>query len=148
MGIIKDITLTPLRIIPAGPGEVMHALKSNEASFQGFGEAYFSTIRNHGAKGWKKHLRMISNLIVPYGSIRFIFFDDRPGSTSYNELQEIILSKENYQRLTVPPGIWMAFEGQSDEINLVLNISSIIHDITEAENLPLINDIIPFTGFK
>jgi len=148
MGIINDITLTPLKIIPAGSGEVMHALKNSETSFHGFGEAYFSTVSNHTAKGWKRHLRMISNLIVPSGRIRFILYDDRPASSSFSVVQEIILSKENYQRLTVPPGIWMAFEGLSDETNMLLNISSIPHDPTEAESLPLKNDIIPFAGFE
>ena len=53
----------------------------------------------------------------------------------------------NLKVLTVPPGIWMAFEGLSDETNMLLNISSIPHDPAEAESLPLKNDIIPFTGF-
>ena len=147
MGIINDIMLTPLKIIPAGSGEVMHALKNSEISFHGFGEAYFSTVANHTAKGWKKHRLMISNLIVPSGKIRFILYDDRLGSPNFKELQEVILSRENYQRLTVPSGIWMAFQGLSDETNMLLNISSIPHDPAETESLPLINDTIPFTGF-
>jgi dTDP-4-dehydrorhamnose 3,5-epimerase len=148
MGTINDITLTQLKIIPAGSGEVMHALKNSETSFHGFGEAYFSTVNNHTIKGWKKHLRMISNLIVPSGKIRFILYDDRPGSASFKVLQEVVLSLENYQRLTVPPGIWMAFQGQSDNTNMLLNISSIPHDPSETESLPLKNDIIPFAEFE
>jgi dTDP-4-dehydrorhamnose 3,5-epimerase len=148
MGLINDILITPLKVIPAGSGEVMHALKNSEISFQGFGEAYFSTVDNHSAKGWKKHKRMISNLIVPSGKIRFVLFDDRPASTSFKMLQEVELSRDNYQRLTVPPGIWMAFQGKSDETNMLLNIASIPHDPAEAESLPLVNDIIPFAGFE
>lgn len=125
----------------------MHALKQHESSFQGFGEAYFSTVEKQAVKGWKKHMRMVLNLIVPSGAIRFVLYDDRPASKSFQTIQELILSKENYQRLTVPPGIWMAFQGISDGLNMLLNIASIPHDPTEADSLPVQNELIPFHGF-
>lgn len=125
----------------------MHALKQHESSFQGFGEAYFSTVEKQAVKGWKKHERMVLNLIVPSGAIRFVLYDDRPASKSFQTIQELILSKENYQRLTVPPGIWMAFQGISDGLNMLLNIASIPHDPTEADSLPVQNELIPFHGF-
>src|SRR6185312_3772256 len=136
MGTIKEVLLTPLRIIPGVSGEVLHALKEDESSFHGFGEAYFSTVQKDAVKGWKKHREMILNLVVPAGSIRFVLFDDRPDSKSFRTIQEVILSRENYQRLTVPPGIWMAFQGLEDGVNILLNIASIRHDPSEAENLP------------
>ncbi len=147
MGVIDEVKLTPLRIISDDSGKVMHALKQHESSFQGFGEAYFSTVEKQAVKGWKKHERMVLNLIVPSGAIRFVLYDDRPASKSFQTIQELILSKENYQRLTVPPGIWMAFQGISDGLNMLLNIASIPHDPTEADSLPVQNELIPFHGF-
>jgi dTDP-4-dehydrorhamnose 3,5-epimerase len=143
MGAIEGVTLTPLKIIEGGTGNVLHAMKAGESSFAGFGEAYFSTVLKDAVKGWKKHRQMILNIIVPVGSIHFVLFDDRSGSQSYRELQEIYLSKQNYQRLTVPPGVWMAFRG-IDEQNMLLNIASIKHDPAEAENLPLQNPLIDY----
>ena len=147
MGVINEVILTPLRIIPGDSGDVMHALKQNEASFNGFGEAYFSTVQKLTVKGWKKHRNMVLNLIVPSGVIRFVLYDDRTDSKSFQIFQEVILSKENYQRLTVPPGVWMAFQGLSDEKNILLNIASIPHDPSEADNLPVQNELIPYQGF-
>jgi dTDP-4-dehydrorhamnose 3,5-epimerase len=147
MGFIADILLTPLRVIRGESGNVMHALKQQEESFQGFGEAYFSTVVKNSVKGWKKHRRMILNLIVPVGAIKFVLYDDRLASKTYQTIQEIILSIDNYQRLTVPPGIWMAFQGVGDTDNILLNIASIPHDPLEAENLPVHNETIPYTGF-
>ena len=43
---------------------------------------------------------------------------------------------QHYQRLTVPPGIWVAFSGEGPGENIVLNIASIPHDPVEAETLP------------
>ena len=147
MGFIEDVVLTPLRQIKGDSGNVLHALKQHEESFQGFGEAYFSTVFRNAVKGWKKHRRMILNLVVPSGAIKFVLYDDRPVSPTYRSIQEIFISPENYQRLTVPPGIWMAFQGMGDQENLLLNIASIPHDPLEAENLPIQNDIIPYQGF-
>lgn len=148
MGFIEGVILTPLRVIRGESGNVMHALKAHEESFHGFGEAYFSTVNPRVVKGWKKHRKMILNLVVPVGAIKFVLYDDRPESLSFQTMQEIILSTDNYQRLTVPPGIWMAFQGYGENTNMLLNIASIPHDPLEAENLPSQNDTIPYRGFE
>jgi dTDP-4-dehydrorhamnose 3,5-epimerase len=147
MGELTGVTLTPLKIIEGSAGNVMHALKATETSFAGFGEAYFSSVQLDAKKGWKKHRQMILNLVVVSGAIKFILFDDRAESPSFRQFDEITLSLQNYHRLTVPAGIWMAFTGVSNETNLLLNIASIPHDPLEAENLPLENNIIPNYSF-
>jgi dTDP-4-dehydrorhamnose 3,5-epimerase len=147
MGSIEGVMMTPLRVIKGESGNVLHALKQREESFQGFGEAYFSTVNFNAIKGWKKHRTMILNLIVPAGAIKFVLFDDRSESATFGETQEIIISPENYLRLTVPPGIWMAFQGLGKSENILLNIASIPHDPLEAENLPVKNEYIPYPGF-
>ena len=129
---IKDITLTPLKIIDVPDGNVMHALRKNDLEFSGFGEAYFSEIQPNRVKAWKRHRRMTLNLIVPNGEIRFILFDDRPNSES--QFQEVKLSKKNYYRLTVPPMIWVGFQGLSMEESILLNIADIMHDPSEVDN--------------
>lgn len=146
MGTINGVLLTPLKIIAGDNGGVMHALKNNEPSFAGFGEAYFSTVNKGAVKGWKRHREMILNITVPSGCIRFVLFDDREDSITKGTIQEITISPKNYQRLTVPPGIWMAFQGV-DEYNMLLNIASIPHNPAEADSLPIQNEHIPFSGF-
>lgn len=141
----EGVGLTPIRIIPNINGDVLHALKATDASFSAFGEAYFSTIGFGKIKGWKKHTRMVLNVIVPVGEIQFVLFDDRRPNLSRSFFFEVALSRDNYQRLTVPPGIWMAFRGKGKEENLLLNIASIPHDPQEAENLPLENDYIKYS---
>jgi dTDP-4-dehydrorhamnose 3,5-epimerase len=147
MGTIHDVIVTPLKIITGESGDVMHALKNHESCFQGFGEAYFSTVKQGRIKGWKKHNRMTLNLVVPSGAIRFVLYDDRPQSRTFQAMHELTLSPDNYQRLTVPPGVWMAFQGLSENVNMLLNIANIPHDPEEAENLPVQNEQIPFRGF-
>ena len=128
---IKDIVITHLNIIDTPGGNVMHAMKENDNGYNGFGEAYFSYIKTGSIKGWKRHKNMTLNLTVPLGKIKFVLFDDR--DTENCEFQEVIISKDNYCRLTVPPMIWMGFQGLSKSESLVLNIANIAHDPKEVE---------------
>ena len=54
---------------------------------------------------------MTLNLIVPIGKIIFNFIDMRETSQTYNKRDIIIMSRDNYFRLTVPPNIIFAFRG-------------------------------------
>jgi dTDP-4-dehydrorhamnose 3,5-epimerase len=141
---IKDIALTPLKIIPGEGGMVMHALKASDNYFEGFGEAYFSTVDKGSIKGWKCHTKMVLNIVVPVGAIRFVVYDGREDSETVNTFNEFCLGTEfEYSRLTVPPNLWMAFQGVGDGLNLLLNLASIPHDPEEAKKLPTFNDYIP-----
>ena len=135
---LKYIKETNLSIIPLEKGNVFHALKTTEPDFQGFGEAYFSTINFHDIKAWKKHKKMTLNIVVILGVIKFVFFDDRQNSSSRGKFHEFILGpNKNYSRLTVPPGIWMGFQGSNAGENILLNIADIVHDPNEIERKEL-----------
>jgi dTDP-4-dehydrorhamnose 3,5-epimerase len=129
---IKDLITTPLKIISVEDGDVLHGLKKSESSFSGFGEAYFSEIYYNSIKAWKRHKLMTLSILVPTGSIRFVFFDDRNNNCTF---QEIIVSRDDYCRLTVPPMIWMGFQGLSHSTSILLNIANIEHVPDEAENI-------------
>lgn len=117
----------PSKVIPHPKGNVLHGLKRSDPGFVEFGEAYFSVVAGGEIKGWKKHLRMSMNLLVPLGSIRFHLRGDEGA-----EVEHIVLGQSNYRRLFVPPGIWMAFEGVGKSTNLLMNLASIEHDPTES----------------
>ena len=130
--LVEQAFVTPLRIIAHPKGDILHALKASEGSYQGFGEAYFSTIHAGDTKGWKKHLRMHMNLVVPVGSIAFYVHHEASGQT-----RTFILNHDNYQRLSVPPGNWLAFKGLSEGQNILLNLANLEHDPLEAINVDL-----------
>ena len=94
----------------------------------GFGEAYFSSVKQNMTKGWKLHKYMTLNLIVPYGEINFIVHDGINNRTLIEPLINVTLGDNNYSRLTVPPGFWVAFKGVGKGSNILLNIASIEHN--------------------
>ncbi len=126
---IEGVVVTKLKTITDDRGSVYRGLRRSESTFRDFGEAYFSSINKNTVKGWKLHRQMTLNIVVPVGSVRFALVRD-PGSERC-VFWEVELSLANYARLTVPPNIWMAFQGR-EESNLLLNIADIEHDPTEA----------------
>ena len=82
---------------------------------------------------------MTLNLIVIEGEVTFVIFDDRKNSRTNNSLFTIKLSLDNYSRLTVPPGLWVAFKGSGSQKNLILNLSDLEHSPGEMEKMSLDN---------
>ena len=126
------ITVTPLARIATAGGDVLHALKQQDQGFSGFGEAYFSLAAPGAVKAWKIHKRMTMNVVVPIGSVRFVFH--LQGVDAYR-VEDI--GADRYVRLTVPPGIWFGFKGLGASENLILNIADIAHDPAEVDRLPI-----------
>ncbi len=130
---IDGVIFTPLSIIDTVGGDVLHAIKTSDVGFSGFGEVYFSTVEPRAIKGWKLHREMVLNLVVPVGSVRFVIFDDRVDSKTEGQFSDFVLSRNNYGRLTVPPKLWLGFQGVYEKDSLLLNIANIPHDPDEME---------------
>ena len=139
---IENVYINSTKIINVDGGDIYHAMKCTDDGFNGFGEAYFSTIKFGVIKAWKYHKRMTMNLVVPVGTIRFVMYDERKDSSTKGMFQNVSLSRSNYCRLTVPPKVWLGFQGMSPGIAILLHIASIPHDPKETVNKDI--DEIPF----
>jgi dTDP-4-dehydrorhamnose 3,5-epimerase len=128
---VDQILVTPLRRIPLDEGDVLHAMKQSDAGYVGFGEAYFSMIKQGSIKAWKRHLKMTLNLVAPLGKVRFVFVDDAGG------VREEFAGENRYVRLTVPPSIWFGFQGLVAPQSMLLNIADISHEPEEIERKKL-----------
>jgi dTDP-4-dehydrorhamnose 3,5-epimerase len=139
-GLIEGVIVTPLRQISHPKGDVYHAMKCVDPGFMGFGEAYFSSIIQGLIKAWKRHSRMTLNLVCMVGKIHFVLYDGREGSSTFGRFMEVTLSPESpelYRRLTIPPGVWMAFIGVGEGKSMLLNVADIPHDPAEQVNIPI-----------
>ncbi len=125
---VDGIILTPLKQIIAPKGDILHIMKKSDTGFCEFGEAYFSTIHKGDIKGWKKHTQMTLNIVVPCGEIEFVIHNE-----ATKEFFRVVLSRDNYKRLTIEPGLWMAFKGV-DKNNILLNLASVEHSPDESIN--------------
>jgi len=135
---IEGVTLHPLKQISVPKGDLWHALKSTDEGYAGFGEVYFTQIACGETKGWKRHNRYVLNLVVLVGEVEFVIYDDREGSKTYGHFQSVRLTPNgNYQRLTVVPGLWMAFHGVAEGHSMLMDVIPEPHNPDEASKKDL-----------
>ena len=127
----KQIILTDLKQIHLKEGDVLHCLKKGDYGYVDFGELYFSKVNFNKIKGWKRHRKMTLNLVVPYGEVEFIFANEDNTYTKH------IIGRNNYKRLTIPPGIWFCFKGKHNPFSLIASVIDNKHDPTEVDHKDL-----------
>jgi dTDP-4-dehydrorhamnose 3,5-epimerase len=141
---IDGVIITTLKQIIDERGKVMHMLRNDAPHFQGFGEIYFSCVQPGAIKAWHIHSEMTLNYAVPHGNIKFVLYDDREGSPTKGELQELFIGPDNYCLVTVPPMVWNGFKGLGSEAAVVANCASIPHKATEIDRLDPFSPKIPY----
>ncbi len=141
---IDGVVISPRKIIPDERGRVMHMLKATDPEFERFGEIYFSFIFPGVIKGWHLHREMVIHYAVPVGMIKLVLFDDRVGSKTRGELQEIYLGEGNHCLVKVPTYVWNGFKGVGTQTAVVANCASIPHDPLEIERMDPFSELIPY----
>ena len=141
---IEGIAIRPLKQISDERGKVMHMLKRDDPWFEKFGEIYFSVVYPGAIKGWHLHKVMTLNYAVVSGIIKLVLYDDREGSPSRGQLQEIFTGQDNYALITIPPNVWNGFKGIGTAPAIVANCATIPHDPAEIVRLDPCTKTIPY----
>lgn len=141
---IEGVEIFPLKRIQDERGMVMHMLRADDPHFQEFGEIYFSVVYPGIIKGWHLHTRMTINYAVVDGNIKLVLYDQRPGSKTHGEVQEIVFGQVNYQLVRVPPGVVNGFTPVGGARAIVANCASIPHDPKEISRLDPFTKTIPY----
>jgi dTDP-4-dehydrorhamnose 3,5-epimerase len=141
---IDGVRVVPLTQIPDERGKVMHMLRRTDPHFQEFGEVYFSVVMPGAIKGWHLHHRMVINYAVPRGRIKLVLYDERAGSPTRGQVQEVFLGEDNYALASVPVGVWNGFKGYGTEPAIVCNCATIVHDPAEIDRLDPFDPRIPY----
>lgn len=125
-------------------GAVLHMLRCDAPHFSRFGEVYFSETNPGVVKAWKRHQQMTQHFAVPVGEIRLVVYDDRPGSSSFGEVEVFELGRRNYRLVRVPRGLWYGFRCVGESPALMANCSDMPHDPEEAEGIPTDSQRVPY----
>ena len=141
---IADLVFLPQKKIASAEGSLLHVLRADSPLFKNFGEVYVSTVMNGAVKAWKMHKLMTQNLVVPHGQVLFSIYDGRQDSRTYGCVQEVLLSREDYFLMQIPPLVWYGFRGMASLESLIVNCASLPHDPDEVERLPSDSDRVPY----
>ena len=113
--------------IPDVRGSILHGIRSDELTHD-FGEVYFKRLRSGIINGWHVHESLELNYICINGSLRLVLCDLRPDSSTFNQIQEIVMGVENYVLVHIPFGVANATETLSFPDSLLCNIASQAHN--------------------
>ena len=141
---IDGVLVHPLRQIPDERGKIMHMLRCDNPHFEQFGEIYFSVVYPGVVKGWHLHKRMTLNYACIMGMIKLVLYDEREGSLTRGELQELFIGESNYVLVRIPPGVWNGFKGIGAGPAIVANCATQPHDPEEIVRVDPFDSHIPY----
>ena len=118
-------------------GNLFKGLSKIDNNFKRFGEIYFTYILKDKIKCWKLHKKMTLNLIVLIGKVKFVIAKNKSKDLEKLKFDEIILSENKKQIITIYPGFWFGFQGIKYKKSLITNIANILHNYREVNKLAL-----------
>ena len=130
----KFYSIRKLNKIKNPKGEILLGLKKNDIEYKNFSELYFSKIYYKNIKGWKIHKKATMNIVVPFGKIKFVIYDD-VNKTFFSET----ISPDDYKLLTIYPKTCFGFKGLNEPFSILANISNYVNDPNEYKNIDLKN---------
>lgn len=145
---IQGILVLPLKQFRDERGAVYQMVKRTDAHFPGFGEIYFSTVRQGAVKAWKNHSRVTVSYACVSGSLRMVLYDARIDSPTRGAVMEARLGPDSYFLVVVPPGIWNGFQGLSDADAVLASCPTEPVDPAEFARLDPHSESIPFRWEK
>ena len=107
-------------------GAIMRIMRESDENFQRFGEVYVTSIKPNLFKGWKKHKKNTTNLVVLNGQVKIIIFD-----SNFEKEESYILDFSSAKLITIPPSYWFGMKNLSNKESLILNFSDYEHNPDE-----------------
>lgn len=133
---IEGVKIIPKKQIFDERGKIMHMMRNDDPNFDKFGEIYFSYTHPNTVKAWHMHKKMTVNYVCILGKIKLVLFDDRKESSTTGQIQELFLTTENYNLVSVPPFVWNGFKSIENQSSIIANCSDIPHDSQEMIRKP------------
>ena len=121
-----------IKIINNPKGDILLGIKKHDNQFKKFNELYFSKIKYNNIKAWKKHKKATMNILVPYGKIKFVIFDEK-NNLFYSE----VIGENNYKLLTIYPNVTFGFQGLFKPFSILTNLSNYVNNAKEYDNIDL-----------
>lgn len=108
---------------------------------------YSYSLRPGKVKGWGLHKEHENRYFVLSGEMQIVMYDEREGSSTYQQLSKVVLSHFNRRIMNIPAGIWHANENIGTQDVVVVNFPTKAYDHEKPDKfrLPLDTDKIPYT---
>ena len=78
------------------------------------------------------------------GLVKLVLYDDRAGSSTRGQLQELFVGDSNYVLVRIPPMVWNGVKGLGSAPATIANCASHAHDPAEISRLDPFSSEIPY----
>ena len=128
---INGVKKIEQKVFKNSKGDLLKFVSSKSNYFKSFGEIYFNEIKKNKKKGWIQHKKNHCLFSVVCGEVSFKLIDGRKNSRSFEIEENITLSKNKYNILTVPPGVWFSFTTKKNK-SVIVNLINKPHSDKES----------------
>lgn len=144
--IITGVHVQPLRLLPNDRGRLMEVQRADDPIFPGFGQVYVTQSFSGVVKAWYRHHVQIDQIAVITGLVKLVLFDDRDGSGTTGQLQEIVMGELAPKLVQIPPGVWHGFKALGPTDAFLLHLNSAAQDTAapDEDRRPSDDPLIPF----
>ena len=107
--------------------------------------SYCFTLRPNTVKGWSLHKEHEDRYIILQGEMVLVLYDVRPGSSTFGEVCQIVLSESHRRMVSIPVNVWHADHNIGEKDVLVVNFPTIQYDHKKPDKyrLPVDTPLIP-----
>jgi dTDP-4-dehydrorhamnose 3,5-epimerase len=131
--VIDGVTFKELKLIPDERGFLMEILRSDDALFQRFGQAYITAAYPGVVKAWHYHRKQTDHFCVIAGMAKAVLYDAREGSPTQGEVNEFVFGEQRRGLLVIPPGVYHGYKNIGTELVLLLNIPTEVYNYSEPD---------------
>lgn len=126
--IMEGIKIKKLKVIPDERGRLMEMLRNDDDLFSAFGQVYLTVVYPGVVKGWHYHKEQTDNMTCVRGMIKLVVCDNRKDSSTYRQVQEFFIGKENQVLIQIPPMVLHGFKGISPDESLIINVPDKVYN--------------------
>ena len=135
---IKGIEVIPLIYHVDDRGYLIEILRASDPYFTKFGQIYLVGNMTKGTiRAFHKHKKLWDFFFISHGSAKFAFYDDRPKSSTYKNIQTVIIGEKKPSLIVIPPGIYHGWMSLEDDTQMVSTASEVYnHKKPDEERIP------------
>jgi dTDP-4-dehydrorhamnose 3,5-epimerase len=143
-GALKGVTIhglvfRPTRPVPHEDGHLAEVARADWAEFlaRPISQVHITTTLPGRVRAWGLHRRSADRLFVVSGLVRFAVFDDREGSETRGQVNELLVSETAPGLLIIPPGLHHGWKIIGDTPSVIINMPERMYDYEQPDALDL-----------
>ena len=146
MNSIEGAQVIPLKTVVNARGHLLEVQRADDACYPGFGQAYVTCTLPGVVKAWYRHRQQFDQLALVKGEVTLALYDAREGSTTLDNLLEVVITEARPMLVQIPPGVWHGFRAGGREPAYLLHLNSVAYNFEQAdeEQLPPDAPAIPY----